>query len=167
MLEFREPESSDQSSNAHDDRLVDKTNLIEYVLGFAFDNNDRVAVILKKRPAWQSGKYNGIGGKIEEGELPRRAMTREFKEETGFLIPPGDWRCFGQLAGKTDGQYWKVFLYAAYNIDLNELKSPTDEKVTIMPCAWIPRYACIDNLKWLVPFAKCHKELDYTVELKR
>ena len=48
-----------------------------YVLGFAFNKNFReVLLILKNKPQWQKGLYNGIGGKIEEGELPIEAMVR-------------------------------------------------------------------------------------------
>ena len=35
---------------------------------------------MKKR-GFGSGKYNGIGGKIEKGEIPDEAMIRETKEE--------------------------------------------------------------------------------------
>jgi 8-oxo-dGTP pyrophosphatase MutT (NUDIX family) len=59
---------------------------VEYVLGIMFSENEKkVLVIWKSRPAWQVDKLNGIGGKIEEGETPIEAMHREFREETGFL----------------------------------------------------------------------------------
>lgn len=55
-----------------------------YVLGFAFNaNRSEVLLIQKLAPEWQAGRWNGIGGKIEEGEIPIRAMLREDKEETG------------------------------------------------------------------------------------
>ena len=31
-----------------------------------------------------NGLYNGVGGKIEPGELPLMSMIREFTEETGL-----------------------------------------------------------------------------------
>jgi 8-oxo-dGTP diphosphatase len=43
----------------------------EYVVGLAFSmDNEDIALIKKKRPAWQRGKYNGIGGKVERNESP-------------------------------------------------------------------------------------------------
>ena len=56
-----------------------------YVVGFLL-NYDRTQVVLirKNRPAWQAGHLNGVGGKIEMGETPIEAMTREFEEETGL-----------------------------------------------------------------------------------
>lgn len=57
-----------------------------YVLGFLFsEDGSRVLLIWKNRPAWQAGKLNGIGGKIEDGEQPLDAMKREFVEETLFV----------------------------------------------------------------------------------
>lgn len=59
---------------------------VEYVLGFMFNlAESKVLLVWKNRPAWQAGKLNGVGGKIEEGETPIQAMNREFAEETGFV----------------------------------------------------------------------------------
>ena len=42
---------------------------MEYTLGFVFDRDlQHVLLIQKQRPAWQAGKFNGIGGKLEAGE---------------------------------------------------------------------------------------------------
>ena len=59
-----------------------------YVLGFVFNySKNQVLLIEKQRPAWQMGRWNGIGGEIEEGETPYQAMVRESVEETGFTHP--------------------------------------------------------------------------------
>lgn len=47
---------------------------------------DDVLLVLKDRPAWQKGRLNLIGGKVEEGEDPITAAVRELKEEAG-LVP--------------------------------------------------------------------------------
>ena len=40
----------------------------EYVVGFMLETlSDRVIVIRKQKPLWQSGLLNGVGGKIEAG----------------------------------------------------------------------------------------------------
>lgn len=64
-----------------------------YVVGFAFNDN-HVLLIEKKRPSWQKGSYNGIGGHIEEGETPKAAMVREFEEECGIASMEKDWEQF-------------------------------------------------------------------------
>ena len=123
--------------------------MTEYVAGFMFDA-DRVALVVKNRPAWQAGRMNGIGGHIELGETPEEAMAREFVEETGYQdSQPLEWIKFAELSG--DG--WKVhFFYSYGNHDL--LKSPTDEEIVSIPCDRINHANCIPNLTWLVPMAK-------------
>jgi len=70
----------------------DKDITERYVVGFAFDDrNSRVLLIKKLKPAWQHGKLNGIGGKIEHGESPVEAMVREFREECGLNTRAEDW----------------------------------------------------------------------------
>lgn len=59
-----------------------------YVLGFVFSyKKDKVLLVKKKRPEWQAGKYNGIGGKINDiDKSPLAAMQREGEEETGMRL---------------------------------------------------------------------------------
>jgi 8-oxo-dGTP diphosphatase len=53
-----------------------------YVAGFLFDSKrENVVLIRKNKPEWQADKLNGVGGKIEDGEVPAAAMFREFTEE--------------------------------------------------------------------------------------
>jgi len=81
-----------------------------YVVGFAFDGlKDRVILIAKDHPDWQKGKWNGIGGHIEEGETPLQAMEREGREEAAIrcrwhhyaTMIGDDFECFC-FCGKTD-----------------------------------------------------------------
>ena len=56
-----------------------------YVVGFLFvDGVNTVLLIRKKRPAWQAGRLNGPGGKVEPGETFLQAMRREFTEEIEY-----------------------------------------------------------------------------------
>jgi 8-oxo-dGTP pyrophosphatase MutT (NUDIX family) len=50
---------------------------------------DQCLVVVKDKPAWQDGKLNLPGGKIEEGETPEEAATRELMEESGYepIVP--------------------------------------------------------------------------------
>ena len=43
----------------------------------------KVLLINRERPSWM-GCWNGIGGKLEEGEEPRDSAIREVYEETGI-----------------------------------------------------------------------------------
>lgn len=53
-----------------------------YVVGFMLDQaREHVVLIEKNRPAWQAGKLNGVGGKVEPGEFPVNAMQPRRKEK--------------------------------------------------------------------------------------
>ena len=45
----------------------------------------QVLLAMKKRGLGQ-GKWNGPGGKVEDGETPEQACRREFFEETGSKV---------------------------------------------------------------------------------
>lgn len=127
--------------------------ITKYTVGFLFNEDQQLlALIQKKKPKWQCGMLNGIGGKIEPGENAAQAMTREFCEETGcddFI----DWKPFVTMSG-TD---WVVHFYKAFvpDIVLQMLKSPTNEKVVLVnvqnACAFDSNV--IPNLRWLIPMA--------------
>lgn len=125
----------------------------EYVVGFLFSEDEQeVALILKSKPDWQKGKYNGIGGKIEPGEHALFAMTCEFKEEAGMVIL--GWREFCVLYG-TD---YNVHFFTAKG-DLKKLQSMTEEKVRVYFVNTLPMFI-IPNLKWLIPMALDKDNLD-------
>jgi 8-oxo-dGTP pyrophosphatase MutT (NUDIX family) len=84
-----------------------------YVLGFAFSEDKSRVVLIRKNgnsvPA-HAGKLNGVGGKIEPSESSFEAMEREFREETGVVIPKDQWRYRGMFSG--EGWNVKVFCTA-------------------------------------------------------
>jgi 8-oxo-dGTP diphosphatase len=59
----------------------------------------QVLLGMKKR-GFGSGKWNGFGGKLKEGEDPRDAMVREIKEEIGISVLPDRLREMGTLEFK-------------------------------------------------------------------
>jgi len=59
----------------------------KYVLGFIFNSEmDHALLELKDHPDFLKDKYNGIGGKIKDGESAIGAMIRKCSEETGLNI---------------------------------------------------------------------------------
>ena len=77
-----------------------------YVCGFLFSpDRSRVLLIRKRRPAWQAGRLNGVGGKVEAGEALYHAMRREFREEAGLDLPESQWAHAITLTGPADRQY--------------------------------------------------------------
>lgn len=120
--------------------------MTEYVVGFLF-NRSRTHVILieKKRPSWQRGKLNGVGGKIESGETPHHAMKREFKEETGMCIRRKKWNRMVVLVGAD----WKVHFFWAIG-KLTNARTVTDERISICNTKLLPENV-IPELRWLIP----------------
>jgi len=119
--------------------------MTEYVAGFMFsEDRKKVALIEKKRPQWQKGLKNGIGGHVEENEMPYDAMIREFEEETG--VGHYDWNHFCTLKGP----WGQVHFYKTTGV-LGRLKTMTDETVCICN-AWRVK-GVVPNLNWLIPMA--------------
>ena len=134
--------------------------MIDYVLGFAFDEKGQNVVLIKKaKPAWQAGRYNAVGGKIEIGESPIQAMQREFREETGVSI--SGWKQTAVLTGFD----WKVHVFRTFG-GIDKISSPTEEPVSAFAVNNLPTNA-ISNLKWLVPLNLDQKGgIDFPVEIR-
>jgi 8-oxo-dGTP diphosphatase len=122
----------------------------DYVAGFAFSRDQRqVLLVRKRRPAWQRGRYNGIGGHIEEGELPVEAMRREFFEETGVFTSVRDWRHFAVVC--TDQS--RVFMFTATLDGLDSARNMTDERIALIDVENVAATRTVPNLAWLIPLA--------------
>jgi 8-oxo-dGTP diphosphatase len=124
----------------------------QYVLGFAFSpTGDRVVLIEKKRPDWQLGKLNGVGGRVENGEKPVDAMVREFKEETGVDTTRDDWRYFGLIVGEGV----QVILFKSFEQRLvREAMTVTDEFVAAFRTDILGAYVTIPNVPGLIGLAR-------------
>src|SRR5690606_19747163 len=96
-----------------------------------------------RRPAWQAGKLNGVGGKIEPGETPADAMRREFREEADLDIAV--WRPILVLTGAD----WQGHFFRAFG-DVDSARAVTDEQLEIHPTARLPA-DLIPNLRWMIP----------------
>lgn len=121
-----------------------------YVVGFLF-NSDQTEVVLirKEKPAWQKGKLNGVGGKIEPGETPMEAMVREFTEEAGLTVT--NWREYCTIS---DNNHFKIhFFFANHASSIYEVESKTEEKVGVFSVNELPYGACLPNIYWEIPMA--------------
>ncbi len=122
-----------------------------YVLGLIF-NSDKSQILLinKKRPDWQLGMWNCIGGKIDEtDDTPLAAMDRECLEETGIkLVRVENFNhCITLVCpGGT------LYVYAS-TIILNHIpfKQIEDEELRIFPVDCLPK-KLMHNLRWIIPF---------------
>lgn len=116
----------------------------EYVLGFLY-HEDWVALIQKKRPDWQAGKLNGIGGHINLGEDADAAMKREFKEEAGLD------NLLWQPKVKMYSDKWSVYVYSCKDIYVHKAVTKTDEEVVVCLINSLPNRDLVPHLTWLIP----------------
>lgn len=124
--------------------------MIEYVAGFAMEG-DNVALIVKNKPEWMKGRMNGIGGKVEPGELHIQAMVREFEEETGRATQPKDWF---PVAVLSDGKNFVVSFFGSWMDNIEGLESPEEEQVIVVPVDSVHAGNAVPNLTWLIPMAQ-------------
>ena len=88
----------------------------------------QILLALKKR-GFGTGKYNGVGGKIENGETPEEAMIRECEEEIG--VRPIDYEKVGYLSfdeyykGKKENVAFHLYIVSSWNgklVESDEMK---------------------------------------------
>lgn len=122
--------------------------MTDYVAGLLTDGFD-VSFVKKQRPAWQKGKYNLIGGKVEPGETFGEAMVREFEEETGVLV--NSWSLFLTLS--FNGGVVAFYRARVLNMTIRRVRQMEDEEIVLLtteellqnPKSFLP------NLQWIVP----------------
>lgn len=77
----------------------------------------------KKLNDIHEGKWNGLGGKFEEGETPEECIRREVREEAGLIIQNP--HLHGLLMfPKFKGNDWFVFVFTATNFSGELIESP-------------------------------------------
>jgi 8-oxo-dGTP diphosphatase len=108
-----------------------------YVLGLMFDEaRDHILLSHKRRPAWQRGRLNGIGGKVEDGETFLQAMIRECHEETGISTEGRslDWQHVVTLTGAE----YQLEVFALFSEVIFYALQRTDETLQIFSHRTLP-----------------------------
>lgn len=132
----------------------------KYTVAFMFNNElDYVALVQKEKPAWQKGKLNGIGGKVEEGETFEHANAREFWEETGVNTQESDWSHFAQITTpNVDIAFFTMASQLAFNV-LTPEGSKEDVRTYWLQGlghSFMSPTLAVENLGWLVFLARDH-----------
>ncbi|SRR6266576_1705448 len=129
------------------------------VAGFLFVNGAGVLLVEKRRPTWQAGLLNGIGGVMKDGETPLYAMVREFRKETGYAEGL-EWRHyateiepFGATVHFFTAGIWHMHSsWPSFN--------GVGERLHFVHPEEIYRRRVVGNLQWLVPLALDKRDLE-------
>lgn len=66
---------------------VDGKTRHKYTLGFIYCEETRQVLLLNRNKLPWMGKWNGVGGKLDQEETAYQCIIRETEEETGLLLP--------------------------------------------------------------------------------
>jgi 8-oxo-dGTP pyrophosphatase MutT (NUDIX family) len=75
---------------------METQELKRYSAGFLFAKTGaltRVLLVRKRKPDWQRGHLNAVGGVFEPGEEAAVCMAREFYEEANYITSAWDMFC--------------------------------------------------------------------------
>lgn len=119
-----------------------------YTVGFIFDQTfEHVLLMHKTKPAWQAGKINGLGGKIEPGEDMYDCIVREIREESALETQKDQWVFVGNVSSDTVSLDVLGYVYEGNH---NDAKTTEGEVVEWFPVASLPENV-ISNLTWIIP----------------
>ena len=95
--------------------------------------DDKTLMLLrnKKENDIHEGKWNGLGGKFEEGETPEECVIREVKEESGLTIKNPKLKGFITFHG-FNKETWRVFVFLANEFEGELIESDEGD------LKWIP-----------------------------
>lgn len=97
---------------------------------------------VKKDDDVHEGKWNGLGGKFEEGESPETCVIREIEEESGLRIRSPRLRGFLTFPLFNKGEDWYVFVFTAKDFE-GELCISNEGNLR-----WIPDDELLDLPLW-------------------
>lgn len=122
-----------------------KKNMKLATLCYVFDKKKNSTLMIyrnKKLNDYHEGKWNGLGGKFEQGESPEECAIREIEEECGIKVKSVKMKgfiTFPLFDGKDD---WYVFLFTADDFE-GELINSSEGHLE-----WIPNNKLTEINLW-------------------
>jgi len=112
-----------------------KKNMKLATLCYVIDKKNNSTLMIyrnKKQNDYHEGKWNGLGGKLEQGESPEDCAIREIKEESGLTVKSVKMKGFITFPLFDGNDDWYVFLFTADDFEGKLIDSPEGH------LEWIP-----------------------------
>ncbi len=87
---------------------------------------------IKKENDYHQGKWNGLGGKLNQGESPEECAIREIKEESGLIVKNPLLKGFITFPNFDGVDDWYVFVFTIDEFEGRLIDSPEGK------LEWIP-----------------------------
>ncbi|EAC7884816.1 8-oxo-dGTP diphosphatase [Listeria monocytogenes] len=132
--------------------------MYKYTLCF-IQRADEILLLNRQKSPWM-GSWNGVGGKIEQGEALLESIKREITEETGISSKDYEIRDIGEMKWFVDGEnLGGMYLFLATLPDNYTYPTPraTDEGILdFKKRAWIlnpENTGVVNNLPYIIQHA--------------
>lgn len=123
------------------------SRVLDYVLALLFTADAREVVLVRKtRPAWQAGRVNALGGKMDDDEAVSDSARREVREEAGIDVD--GWE---EFLVWHDPEY-RLRAVRAFDEAARGARTAEDQEVFLARVDALPPNV-IDNLRWIIPLA--------------
>jgi len=140
-----------------------------YTLVFIFNkSHDKVILIKKTHPKAQAGKFNGVGGKLENAEPWNVGAVREVLEEISIVLPISDLHYVGTITDKhinlntkkivKPPTYKVVCSFIIINEFTDSIINTTEEIAKWYPVNKLPVQLCEHTDKLIKSSLSCIKE---------
>lgn len=106
------------------------------------DNKTLMLHRTKKKNDIHQNKWNGLGGKFEQGESPEQCAIREIKEECGLVAKKMKLNGFLTFPKFKDNEDWYVFVYTITEFEGNLIECNEGE------LKWIENNKIFDLNLW-------------------
>ncbi len=139
MKEIEKIEENSLKNGYQNGNIMPKPKVIQAVLCYLKRDGKTLMLHRNKKPNdIHAGKWNGLGGKIEQGEMPEDTVQREVFEESGLKLDKTKLSFHGMISFPNFSLHtdWYVYLYTARDFtgaviesDEGELAWIEDDKV--------------------------------------